>query len=104
MDVAACLATEDRMPWTAILTALTLTLTSSYLVFVDGWEIWRAYSVVGGVAIGVCLILLALLLLLSTKDRITVWHSLVETLKRDLRELLDVFGIKNSQKEKPDEN
>ncbi len=34
----------EMLPWTVILSTLVLTLTSAWLVFMSGWESWKAFS------------------------------------------------------------
>lgn len=82
------------MHWMVILTALTLALSSSFLVIVKGWELWQACLAIGCLASGIIFILLALLSLLSNENRETVWRSFRVTFRRDLNDLLETLGIK----------
>lgn len=57
------------MHWTSILTALTLALFAAYLVFIDNWAPWEAFSAVGAFALVLVVSLTLLLLLLSPKQQ-----------------------------------
>lgn len=82
------------MHWTVILTMLALVLSSNFLMIVKGWEFWQAGLAVGCIAVGITLVLLALLLLLSNDNRKTVWRSFSVTFRRDFNDLLEILGIK----------
>lgn len=56
------------MSWTAILTVLSLSLTSAYLVFIQSWAIWQAFLLVGGGALGLILSVIAIVYVLADAD------------------------------------
>jgi len=78
-----------------ILTALTLTLVSAWLVFTREWEPWEAFSVVGLTALGIVFALLAALMVLSTpEDRADLWRLIWQTCRNDIDLLLKFFRIR----------
>ena len=82
-------------PWPVILTALTLALISAWLVFMCGWEPWKAFSAVGLTALGIIFALLAALMGFSgPENRSEIWRIFRQTLRDDIDLLLKYFRIK----------
>jgi hypothetical protein len=92
--MAKTLAWREVMHWAAILSALTLALSSSFLVIVKGWTLWDATLLVGGLAIGIIFVLLILLLLLFKNDREALWLGITSAFRSDLNGLFGILGIK----------
>lgn len=88
-------ARTETPPWPVILTALTLALTSAWLVFMCGWEPWKAFSVVGLTAVAIIFALLvALIIWAGPEDRAELWRLSWQTCRDDLDLLLKYFWIK----------
>lgn len=56
------------MSWMAILTMLVLAGISAILVMIYGWELWQAFAVVSGGTIMAVLVLLAIVVLISSRQ------------------------------------
>lgn len=82
------------MHWVAILSALTLALSLSFLVVIKGWALQKAILAVGGLAIGIILVLLIMLLLLFKNDREELWQSISTAFRSDVNGLFKIIGIK----------
>lgn len=83
------------MPWSVILTVLTLVLASAGLVFLLGWEAWHALLIVGIVATGILAILMGALLVLGGREnRAENWRVFTSTLQSDLDQVLKYFRIR----------
>ena len=88
-------ARPEPPPWPVILTALTLVLTSAWLVFMSGWEPWKAFFVVVCAALGIIAVLLAILMIWAgPEDRAELWHQGMKTCRDDLDLLLNYFRIR----------
>lgn len=83
------------MPWPVILTVMTLVLVSAGLVFLLGWELWRAFLMVGIAATGILVILVSVLLILSGREnRAENWRIFTSTFQDDLDQVLKYFRIR----------
>jgi len=83
------------MPWTVILTMLTLALTSAWLVFLQGWESWQALAVVACSAFAIVAVLTGVLLLGTGRgNRTEVWREIIGTCREDIDLMLKQFGIR----------
>ncbi len=83
------------MPWPVILTVMTLVLVSTGLVFLLGWELWRAFLMVGIAATGILVILVSVLLILGGREnRAENWRIFTSTFQDDLDQVLKYFRIR----------
>jgi hypothetical protein len=83
------------MPWTVILTTLTLALISAWLVLLQGWESWQALLVVAGFAFAVIGVLMGAILIWAGRgNRAEVWCSVKTTFWKDIDLMLKQFGIR----------
>lgn len=83
------------MPWPVILTTLTLALISVWLVFMREWAPWTAFFVVGLVAAGIVIALLAVIMVLSdAENRIEILRAVRQTLRDDVDQVLKYFRIR----------
>lgn len=82
-------ARPELPPWSVILTILTLTLISAWLVFIRGWEPREAFPVVGFTALGIAFALLAALMIWTPpEDRSELWQQAWQAFLNDLDLLL----------------
>lgn len=83
------------IPWTVILTALTLALISAWLEFFLGWEPRDALIVVILFSFGIIVVLLAVLMILvGFENRAKLWLLIWRTCRNDLDLLLKYFRIR----------
>lgn len=85
---------DDSIPWTVILTILTLTFVSAWLVFIQGWSLGKAIAIVAIVAQGIIGLLFGILWLVSDREgRDDIRRSFKHTLYDDLDRILKYFRI-----------
>lgn len=84
------------MHWTVIATALTLALISAYLVFVQSWAAPMAFAVVGGSAfLLIAGVLTVVLVITEPRNRPQLMREVLETMRRDLDDLLRWIHLKH---------
>lgn len=71
------------MSWTAILTALCLSIVSAYLVMIEGWAAWQALLYVGG---GALLLIMSLLVIVMISTPDDDWRQFLDGIKHGFHE------------------
>lgn len=71
------------MSWTAILTALCLSIFSAYLVMIEGWAAWQAFLYVGG---GALLLIMSLLVIVMISTSDDDWGQFLKGVKLGFHE------------------
>ncbi|MGA8864351.1 MAG: hypothetical protein WBM09_11660 [Gallionella sp.] len=83
------------MSWTSILTALTLTLITAFLVIIDGWDFWKAVEVMVAFSGGLTLVLLAVLTwMVPQPDRASVFQVFKAEIRKELAALWKTLRFK----------
>lgn len=81
------------MHWLTIVTAFTYSVILAFLVLVRNWSLLQALMATLGVAFGVVLAILTLVLILG-KDTESFWLGFKSTLKAEFIGLLDLIRFK----------
>lgn len=76
-----------NLHWSTIGTSLALALASAWLVFIQGWEPWKALLAVAAVAAGCILCLFGVLVLAAGQNRAEIWRIFKQAIKDDLKKL-----------------
>jgi membrane associated rhomboid family serine protease len=85
----------EMPPWPVILTTLTLVLAYAWLVFMWGWEPWKALCVVALAAFGVIFALLgAIMVFENPEERAKSWQVAMKTFRDDMDLLLKFFRLR----------
>lgn len=86
---------DNSIPWPVILTALTYSLISSWMVFMHEWDVLEAMFIVSLVAfVIICLVIGVIWLLAKPEDRVEIWHRLKYTIHDDHDRILKYFWIR----------
>ncbi len=83
------------MHWTAILTALVLSLISAYLALIQGWTLTHVFLVVCGSAFLLIPALIGILLVLAGREeRPELMRLVITTLRNDFDDMLRWLRVK----------
>lgn len=82
------------MHWLTILTTLAYSAILSFLVLVQGWELWRAAIVVLGFALSMILAIIAAIAVMPNPEAEPFWQGLKMSMRTELRGLLDLIRFK----------
>lgn len=95
MNKNAPVSEDDSIPWAVILSVLTLSLVSAWLVFMDNWKVGEAILAVSLAALGILSLLLGVLWLLADQEgREDLWRGFKHTFHDDLDRILKHFYIR----------
>lgn len=85
----------DSIPWAVILTTLTLSVISAWLVFMHDWNVGEAMLAVSLVPFGILSLLLGVIWLRAdTKGRDELWQGFKHTFHDDHDRILKYLHIR----------
>lgn len=83
---------DDSIPWAVILSVLTLSLISAWLVFMRDWNFEEAMLTVSLIAFGILALLMGMVWLLADAEgRVDLWQGFKHTFRDDRDRILRHF-------------